>query len=87
MTIWRIRLADMPTIHIPIKRILGDAEWQRRLDIAWASLNQEPVLCEWPHNRWGHVPQTDCVCAGSGLVPFVVTADMLESAIMDGADV
>jgi len=54
-----ITIQEMQRLNIACKRILGDAEWERRSDTAWESLR-------------------DLGC---------VTADMLESAIMDGLDI
>ena len=51
-----ITIEQMQRLNIACKRILGDAEWERRFEIAWESLRD---------------------------LEFV-TADMLESAIMDG---
>jgi len=54
-----ITIEQMQRLNIACKRILGDAEWERRFEIAWESLRD---------------------------LEFV-TADMLESALLDGLDI
>lgn len=54
-----ITMTEMERLNIACRRVLGDAEWERRTSIAWESLR------------------------GQGLV----TADMLESALLDGMDI
>jgi hypothetical protein len=57
-----ITIQEMQRLNIACKRILGDAEWERRSDIAWGSLHSLDSRA-------------------------FITADMLESAILDGLDI
>lgn len=57
-----ITIIEMQRLNIACKRVLGEAEWERRSDIAWASLHSLDSR-------------------------EFLTADMLESAILDGMDI
>lgn len=54
-----ITIQEMQRLNVACKRVLGAAEWERRISIAWESLQD---------------------------LEFV-TADMLESALLDGVDI
>ena len=54
-----ITIKEMQRLNIACKRVLGTAEWTRRSEVAWESLQD---------------------------LEFV-TADMLESALLDGMDI
>jgi len=54
-----ITIKEMQRLNVACKRVLGTAEWTRRSEVAWESLQD---------------------------LEFV-TADMLESALLDGMDI